>query len=151
MGKILKISLVVILLVAIVYMIVALFFANSSKVNSKYKSFGSVVSPSSSYVSKDELEVPLEKILIGLHKGPYKYMKAEISLRMKDKNSKKSIEKALPRVRDILLRYSSAQDSAKLATTKGKEDYKEGVKNVLYDTLGVEVEGVYFRNFVLAQ
>ena len=151
MNKILKISAIVILAVAIVYVIVATFFASNVKTNSNYKAFGSMVSSScTSTTSTDELEVDMDKILINLHNGPYRYMKADISFRMKDENNKENIEKAMVHVRDAILRYSSVQDSSILATPDGKEKYKEGLKDMLYNTFGFEVDGVYFRNFVLA-
>ena len=151
MKKILKISSIVVLVVAIIYIIVATFFASNVKTNSNYKAFGSMVSSSSpSTKSTDELEVNMDKILINLHNGPYRYMKADISLKMRDEDNKEAIEKAMPHVRDAILRYSSNQDSTKLSTIDGKEAYKEGIKNLLYDTFGFEVDGVYFRNFVLA-
>lgn len=153
MEKILKISIVVVLLVAVVYMIVGTFFMSSTSTNTNYGGFGKMVSPGNrgSSLSTDRLEVTIDKILINMQSGKYNYMKADMSFKMKDEENKKALEKSMPYIRDTILRFSSNQDGDKLETSAGKEEYKKNLKELLYDSFGVQIEDVYFRNFVLAR
>lgn len=152
--KILKISLIVILAVTIIYLIVGLFFLNDNKSSSKYGGFGSVVAPgsrsASSTGSTDELDVNLDKILINLRSGQYEYMKADMTFHMNDENQKERLIQNMPRVRDAILQFSASQDSDKLSTPAGKEEYKKSVQDLLYKEFGYKIDAVYFRNFVLA-
>lgn len=153
--KVLKIALIVILAVVIIYLIVGLFFLSDNKSSGKYQSFGSVVAPGSSALrgntsSTNKLEVNLDKILINLRSGQYQYMKADMTFHMNDKNQKEKLIQNMPRVRDAILRFSATQDSDRLATPAGKEEYKKRVQDLLYNDFGYKVDAVYFRNFVLA-
>lgn len=152
MEKILKLSIIVILLVAITYLIVGTFFANTSKTNTKFDGFGKMVASASQSSSKstDKLEVSVDKILINMSSGQYKYMKADMSFKMKDKKNAEEIKKSMPHVRDTILRFSSSQDSSKLTTDEGKQQYKKDLKDLIYESYGYEIKDVYFRSFVLA-
>lgn len=151
-GKIFKISLIVILLVAIVYLIVGAFFMSSTK-STEFGSFGNMVSPSSrtSTLSTDKLEVNLDKILINMRSGQYRYMKADMSFKMANESQKSDLIKNMPRVRDTILRFASSQDSDLLKTPQGKEEFKKNLANLLEEDYGYNIEAVYFRDFVLAQ
>lgn|GEM_PF-599069 len=153
--KILKISLIVILVVTIIYLIVGLFFLNNTKSSKKYGGFGNVVAPggrlTSGTSSTDKLDVNLDKILINLRSGQYEYMKADMTFHMDDENQKEKLIKNMPKVRDAILRFSASQDSDKLSTSAGKEEYKKKVKDLLYNEFGYKIDAIYFRNFVLAQ
>lgn len=153
MEKILKISIVVVLLVAITYLIVGTFFMNDSKTNTNFGGFGQMVAPSgnSNTISSDKLEVSVDKILINMHSGSYKYMKSDMAFKMKNEKDKDAIVKAMPHIRDTILRFSSNQDSNALATSEGKQQYKEDLKDIIYESYGLEIEQVYFRDFVLAK
>ncbi|WP_024954444.1 flagellar basal body-associated FliL family protein [Sulfurospirillum arcachonense] len=153
MNKILKISALVIILVALTYLIVGTFFMKSSKTNTSFGGFGKMVAPGSTMSTKstDKLEVSMDKILINMSKGPYKYMKADMAFKMKDESSRDELIEKMPYIRDTVLRFSSNQDSAQLATDKGKQQYKADLQNVIYDSFGIEIENVYFSDFVLAK
>jgi flagellar basal body-associated protein FliL len=153
LEKILKISIVVVLLVAITYLIVGTFFMNDSKTNTNFGGFGQMVAPSgnSNTISSDKLEVSVDKILINMHSGSYKYMKSDMAFKMKNEKDKDAIVKAMPHIRDTILRFSSNQDSNALATSEGKQQYKEDLKDIIYESYGLEIEQVYFRDFVLAK
>lgn len=153
MNKIFKISAIVILLVAITYMIVGTFFMGGSKTNTQFSGFGKMVKPSGkkNTVSTDKLEVSVDKILINLHSGSYKYMKADMSFKMANKENRESLEKNMPYIRDTILRFSSNQNSNKLSTPNGKEQYKEDLKDLIYESYGISVDAIYFRDFVLAK
>jgi len=153
MEKILKISMIVILLVAIIYLIVGTFFTSNAKTGTKFDGFGQMVSPGTKASSKstDKLEVTLDKILINMSSGQYNYMKSDISFKMKDEKNKERIKENMPRIRDTILRFSASQDSDKLATDEGKQEYKKNIKDIIYESYGIEVNDIYFRNFVLAR
>lgn len=153
--KVLKISLIVVLAVIIIYLIVGLFFLSDNKSSGKYQNFGNVVAPGSSSIkgstnSTDKLDVNLDKILINLRSGQYQYMKADMTFHMSDDSQKELLLQNMPRVRDTILRFSAMQDSDKLATPAGKEEYKKKVQDLLYNEYGYKIDAVYFRNFVLA-
>jgi flagellar basal body-associated protein FliL len=150
--KVLKISAIVIVLVAITYIIIGAFFSNSSK-STQFSGFGKMVSPGSrtNIQSTDELEVNLDKVLINMRSGQYKYMKADITFRMKDAKQKEDLVNNMPRIRDAILRYAASQDSNVLKTPEGKDEFKKNIAELIYDTYGYQIDAVYFRNFVLAQ
>lgn len=150
MEKILKISAIVILLVATVYLIVGTFFTSGAKTSTQFDGFGKMVSSKTSSRSTDKLEVTLDKILINMSSGQYKYMKSDMSFKMKDEKSTEEIKKSMPHIRDTILRFSAGQDSSKLATDKGKQQYKKDLKDLIYESYGIEIDDIYFRNFVLA-
>ncbi len=153
-NKVLKISIVIVMVVAVTYGILSMFLSESSNLNTKFGGFGKVMAPSSSKKSPkstDELEVSIDKVLVGMSKGPYKYMKADMSFKMSDEKSKDGLQDNMAQARNVILRFSSSQDSSQLATDSGKQKYKEDLKEVLSDNLGYQVDDVYFRNFVLAE
>ncbi len=153
MNKILKIVIGVIILVTITYLIVGTFFMSSGKTNTNFGGFGNMVAPSgkSNTVSTNKLEVSIDKILINMHSGPYKYMKADMAFKMVNGANKDSLVKNMPYIRDTILRFSSNQDSSKLATSAGKQQYKQDLKDLIYESYGLEIEDIYFRDFVLAK
>jgi flagellar FliL protein len=153
MNKILKISLIVVLCVALIYLIVATFFSNSSNVNSKFSGFGAMVGPSSKSSTKgtDELEVSVDRILVNISRGEFKYMKADMSFKMKDDRNKEDLENNMPNIRDLIIRFSSAQDGNALASDEGKQKYKKDIIDIIQETYGYEIQDIYFRNFVLAR
>ena len=153
MEKILKISAVVVLLVAVTYLIVGTFFMSDGKTNTNFSGFGNMVAPSgnSNTVSSDKLEVSIDKILINMYSGSYKYMKADMAFKMRNSKDKDALVKNMPYIRDTILRFSSNQDSNVLATSEGKQQYKEDLKDLIYESYGLEVEQIYFRDFVLAK
>ncbi len=57
----------------------------------------------------------------------------------------------MPYIRDTILRFSSNQDSNKLSTPSGKEQYKEDLKDIIYESYGIAIDAIYFRDFVLAK
>ena len=152
MEKILKITAIVILSVAAIYLIIGTFFMSGSDTNTKFNGFGQMVAPGAKISSKstDELEVALDKVLINMSSGQYKYMKSDMSFKMKDEKNVEQIKKSMPHIRDTILRFSASQNSDKLSTDKGKQQYKEDLKNLMYESYGLEVNDIYFRNFVLA-
>lgn len=152
MEKILKISIIVVLSVAIIYLIVGTFFTNNTKTNTQFDGFGKMVSPKNKNTkSTDKLEVTVDKILINLSSGQYKYMKSDMSFKMKNEDNKDKLKKSMPYIRDSILRFSTTYDSDILSTDAGKQEYKKNLKAMINDTYGLEIEQVYFRNFVLAK
>ncbi len=152
-SKALKISIVIIVLVVSVYFLVDTFIYSDKQARVKYQNFSQQVSRTSKISTEgtDPAEVSLSGILINLKGGQYHYLKADMSFKMKDKNDKSDIQKNIQQVRDLVLRYTTTIDSSQLVTTKGKEEYKQGLKKVINDTFGYKIEDIYFRNFVLAE
>ncbi len=150
--KILKISLMVILLVAVVYVVVDMFFKSSNQTRENFSKFSQSVARQAkkSTEGTDKTMVPLDGIMITINGRKYHYMKADMSFKMKNTEDTKILEKNIDDVRDLILRYTALKGSDKLDTDKGKEAYKATIKNLIYHTFGYEVEDIYFRNFVLA-
>jgi flagellar basal body-associated protein FliL len=153
LKKVLKISFIVILVVAIIYLIVGLFFLDNSKTSTNYGAFGKVVSSGAkgSIRSTDALEVGLDKILINMRSGKYRYMKADMTFRMADEDQKEAILKNMPRIRDTILKFASSLDSDIMITPEGKENFKKELQNLIYNEYGHKIDAIYFNNFVLAQ
>ena len=142
--RIIQIILLVIASVGFVYMIYGTFFKEGPR-------FGKATFSKSLKVSTDPLEVALDSIVINLGKGPYSYLKVEISLKAYDSLGKKDIDQNSALVRRLILQLSSQQDGNELATDQGKQAFKREIQEVLNDQLRLNVEAVYFRNFVLAR
>jgi len=153
LNIILKITAVVIFLVAVTYLIVSTFFMSGDKANTTFDGFGNMVSPTSrtNTTSKDELEVNIDKVLINMHSGYYKYMKADMAFKMKDTANKDALVEQMSDIRNTILHFSSNQDSNKLATPEGKQQYKKDLIDLIYESYGLSIEDIYFRDFVLAQ
>ncbi len=153
MNNILKIAISIVVLVALTYIIVDAFFMSDSKTNTQFGGFGKMVAPGgkSTTVSTNKLEVSIDKILINMHSGNYKYMKADMAFKMKDSENRDNLVKSMPHIRDTILRFSSTQDSNKLSTPMGKQQYKEDLKDLIYESYGLDIEDIYFRDFVLAK
>jgi len=153
LNNILKIVIGVVALVSLTYVIIGTFFMSDNKTNTNFGGFGKMVSPdgNTNTISTDKLEVNIDKILINMHSGEYKYMKADMSFKMKDENDKDRLIKSMPHIRDTILRFSSNQDSDQLETSAGKQQYKQDLKELIYESYGLQIDDIYFRNFVLAK
>ncbi len=150
--KALKISLIVVVLVALAYFIIGIFIHGDRQTRDNFQKFSRQVAHQTdkSTQGTDKTEVPLDGVVITLGGGKYHYMKADMSLKMKNRDDKKALEKNINDVRDLILRYTAIQNSDKLITDKGKQEYKDKLKQIIYNTFGYKVEDIYFRNFVLA-
>ncbi|WP_331774903.1 flagellar basal body-associated FliL family protein [Sulfurospirillum sp. 1612] len=152
--RIVQVSVTIVVLVFVAYYMVQ-YFQKSKQVNATFSGgFGhsatSNMSKRSTYGS-DPTEVALDGILINLKSGQYRYMKADMTFKMKDQADKDLLEKNMKKVRDLILRYSSSLDSSQLSREPEREAYKKELKKLIYQTLGFDVQNIYFRNFVLAQ
>ena len=150
--KALKISVIVVVLVAVVYFIIDAFMYGDKQTKDNFQKFSRHIANRVGKFTEgtDETEVPLDGIVITLGGGKYHYMKADMSFKMKNIDDKEALKKSIDDVRDLILRYTSVQNSDKLITQKGKAEYKENLKKIIYDTFGYDVKNIYFRNFVLA-
>lgn len=87
--------------------------------------------------------------------GKLKYIKLEVSLRVKDTLSSNSVRHHMPLIRDYLVREFSRLNDVDVDTQQGKELVRvtalEGVQVLLSEEEGEEVEvtGLYFNNFVV--
>jgi len=152
LNKILKISGVVVLLVTITYLIVGTFFMSSGKTNTQFSGFGKMVAPGQKNTkSTDEREIHIDRILINMKTGSFKFMKVDMTFQMKDKRDADALKQNMPAVRDTILRFSSKQDSDMLATIEGKDQYNKDLKELIYESYGLEVNNIFFRDFVLAK
>jgi len=153
LNNILKVIIAVIVLVTITYVIVGTFFMSDGKTNTNFGGFGKMVKPGgkSNTQSSNKLEVSVDKILINMRSGPYKYMKADMSFKMKNSKNKDALVDNMPSIRDTILQFSASQDSSKLATSQGKQQYKQDLKDLISESYGVQIDDIYFRDFVLAK
>ena len=150
--KVLKISLVVIILVALTYFIVDTFLYGDKQTKANFQKFSTYVARASkkSTEGTDKSMVAVDGVTITLNGGKYHYMKADMSFKMKNSDDKEALKKNIDDVRDLVLRYTSRQNGNLLTTNKGKEAYKEKLKDIIYQTFGYKIQDIYFRNFVLA-
>ncbi len=151
--KVFKIALAVLVAVAVIYTMVYFFIYGDKTTSANYQNFANSVSNGNSRISTygtDKNLVPLDRILINLSGGKYKYMKADLSFKMSSEEEKERLKKNISYVRDLVLRYSATKNSDDLETAEGKEQFKRELKSLIYDKLGFEIKDIYFRNFVLA-
>ncbi|MBE0495585.1 MAG: flagellar basal body-associated FliL family protein [Campylobacterales bacterium] len=139
-----KITIFVILAVSIVYLIYGTFFKEGPR-------FGVGAMPSSVRGSTDPLETGLDQILINLSKGQYSFLKAEIAVKAENRAAKAEIDRLREPLRRLVLNIASKEDGEILATPQGKEQFKARIIQEARQQLGLELEGVYFQNFVLAR
>jgi flagellar FliL protein len=118
---------------------------------------------SSSYADDDEsatlaaIYVPVIPAFVVNYggQGKLKYIKLEVSLRVKDTPSSNSVRHHMPLIRDYLVRQFSRLNDVDIDTQQGKELVRinafEGVKALLSEEEGdaVEITGFYFNNFVV--
>lgn len=142
--RVLKITLIVLASVAFIYLVYGTFFKDGPR-------FGTATSLGTSKVSTDPLEVPLDQIIINLGKGPYSFLKAEISFKAYNSSGKDLIVENSEMVRRLVLNLASRTDGTELATDRGKQEFKQSLIKAVNEQLGLNVEAVYFRNFVLAR
>lgn len=151
MNKALKISGVVVLLVALIYLVVGTFFMGGGKTNTEFSGFGKMFAPAKNTKSTDKLEVNIDRVLINLHSGSFSYLKTDMAFRMKDKRDKDVLVKNMPSVRNTILQFSARQDGDELATNAGKDRYIEDLKELMFESYGLAIEDIFFRDFVLAK
>ena len=114
--------------------------------------------------SEDKSTAPLSAIYVPVipafvvnygGQGKLKYIKLEVSLRVKDSSSSNSVRHHMPLIRDYLVREFSRLNDVDVDSQQGKELVRvnalEGVKALLSQEEGdaIEVIGLYFNNFVV--
>jgi flagellar FliL protein len=100
--------------------------------------------------------VPVKPAFVVNYGGPgkLKYLKLDISLRVKDTNSSNAARHHMPLIRDYLVRLFSRQTDEDIDTREGKEDIRiaalEGLQNLLLEEDGEQgITNLYFNNFVI--
>jgi flagellar basal body-associated protein FliL len=139
-----KIALVVALVVLMIYTIYGAFFKDGPQ-------FGLAINGSPKKESTNPLETNLNQILINLPQGEFGYLKAEIAVTSSSKEGKKNVEAYQEGLRRLVLQIASREDGDALATPEGKAQFKARIKEAARQEMGIELEDVYFRNFVLAR
>ena len=86
--------------------------------------------------------------------GKLKYLKLEISLRVKDTSASNAVRHHMPLLRDYLVTLFSRQSDQDIDTREGKELIRvtalEGVRKVLIEEDGEEgITDLFFNNFVI--
>ena len=142
--RLLQIIMTVILSVAFVYLVYGTFFKDGPR-------FGKATSLGKNEVSTDPLEVPMDQIIINLGKGSYSFLKAELSLKAHDRTGAKQIIENSEMIRRLVLNIAARTDGEELATDRGKQEFKQELIKSINDQLGLNVQAIYFRNFVLAK
>ena len=114
-------------------------------------------SAESAEATRSSIYVPIIPAFVVNYGGPgnLKYIKLEVSLRVKDTASSNSVRHHMPLIRDYLVREFSRLDDVDVDTQQGKELVRiaalEGVQALLFEEEGDEVAitGLYFNNFVV--
>ena len=140
-----KIALAVALSVLLIYVIYGTFFKDGPK------QFGLAINGAPKKESTNPLETNLDQILINLSQGQFSHLKAEIAVTSGSKQSKKDVEEYKEGLRRMVLLIASKEDGDALATPEGKAQFKARIKEEARRQMGIELEDVYFRNFVLAR
>ena len=86
--------------------------------------------------------------------GKLKYLKLEISLRVKDTPASNAVRHHMPLIRDYLVRAFSRLQDEDIDTQEGKESVRitalEGLKALMLEEDGEEaVTDLFFNNFVI--
>lgn len=86
--------------------------------------------------------------------GKLKYLKLEISLRVKDTTSSNAVRHHMPLIRDYLVRAFSRLKDEDIDTQAGKEKIRrqaaEGIRELLIEEDGEEgITDLFFNNFVI--
>jgi len=136
--------------VAIIYLIYGAFFKENSQSNQSMFGFTPQTKSEPKPITNSN-EVGLEQILINLGKGDFRFLKAEISVEGPSKSDTKNIQKNKEALRRMILSLASHEDGNILATPSGKEAFKDKIVNESRVQLGLKINAVYFRNFVLAE
>lgn len=145
-----NIALFVAIVVAIVYIIYGAFFKEGIKSSSSTFSFAPQAKSEPKPIINPN-EIGLEQILINLGKGHYSYLKAEISVEAPSKAETKNIKQNKELLRRLILQLASREDGDVLSTPAGKEAFKERIRDEAQSQLGLNLNAIYFRNFVLAE
>jgi flagellar FliL protein len=136
----------------------ALLFALSSSIYAQDEKKEDVEGEESEEVASLEppIYVPVKPAFIVNYggKGKLKYMKLEVSLRVKDTPASNAVRHHMPLIRDYLVRSFSRLQDEDVDTQQGKEQVRlsalEGIKQLLKEEDGEEgVTGLYFNNFVV--
>jgi len=86
--------------------------------------------------------------------GKLKYLKLEVSLRVKDTQSSNAVRHHMPLVRDYLVRHFSRLMDEDVDTQTGKESVRlsalEGLQNLIEEEDGEQgITDLFFNNFVV--
>lgn len=102
------------------------------------------------------LYIPIKPALVVNYggQGKLKYIKVEVSVRVKDTEASNALRHHLPLVRDYLVRLFSRQTDEDVDTSAGKERLRikalEGIKALLLEEDGEEgVVDLFFVHFVV--
>ncbi|ODS24144.1 hypothetical protein AB835_05285 [Candidatus Endobugula sertula] len=100
--------------------------------------------------------VPVKPAFVVNYGGPgkLKYLKLEISLRVKDTSASNATRHHMPLIRDYLVKVFSRQMDEDIDTQQGKEQLRvsalEGVQNLLMEEDGEQgVTNLLFNSFVM--
>lgn len=78
-----------------------------------------------------------------------RYLKVEVSIEIKDKNSEETINEFMPVIRDTILTILSSKTAADL-DAQNRDNIKEEIKAELNKKLGKGyIKQVYFTNFIM--
>ena len=101
--------------------------------------------------TKKEVTVELEPFVVNLAgQGSGRYLRASLSLAMKDEPGKQRLKEFVPRIRDGLIMLFSAKTAEALLPPEGKSALRGEVLERINGATGEElVEAVYFREFLI--
>ena len=100
--------------------------------------------------SKNVVNMPLEPFLVNLaDKESRRYLKLKVELEVNNEETAKELEKSMPRMRDALILLLSSKTYLDLASSQGKQQLKQEIKQkVTALPGGSKISDVFFTEFV---
>ena len=101
--------------------------------------------------AKKEVTLELEPFVVNLGgQGPGRYLRASLSLALKDEPGRQRLKELVPRIRDGLIMLFSAKTAEALLPPEGKSELRGEVLERVNGVAGEElVQAVYFREFLI--
>ncbi len=98
--------------------------------------------------STDTNIVKLDTITTSLQGGTYHFLKVDLSLHSQTQSSE--LRAYMPQVRRTVLNLAMKQNGEVLLRNDGKKAFKQQIKTAILKQYGIQVQDVYFNNFVMA-
>jgi flagellar basal body-associated protein FliL len=100
---------------------------------------------------KKEPTLDMDSFVVNLGgQNPGRYLRASLSLVLRDERDRQGIKQSNTRIRDGLIMLLSAKTAERLLAADGKSELRDEIVDQVNDAAGDElVEAVYFREFLI--